>query len=837
MKLFPLLVVLGIGSIAAQEKPVTPQPTHLPKANLQPFLKKYCYECHGADEQEADIRFDQIAWSITNNDTAQRWQDVLDQLNGGDMPPFDADLHPKNEELAAFLETLTGSVNTARQRLTDHGGEIKMRRLNKREYAQTIRELFGFDIDLNDIPDDGEIVTFDTVGAEQFFTSAHFEKYLELGHKITRQSLKLNTTPHRKAGKQRVQPERNVTQKMRQDLAKKDRQKAMIKAGKTWKQAGFKDEGEMKILLRQWDARATLPRNYLKYPKVNQGVYNCDVAKRITIAQHIDHRGEYIVRIHGGIVGQQPDIRKVVRLFDRNQIHGTLKMAGTPNKPETVSTRLRQNISDGRLIVQVRENQPDHTINTMRNYLNQLGVKGRHPQPRASIWVDWLEIEGPFYPKKRPLIEELLYPGQPTGGKSPYLHNEAKAREFILKFATAAFRRRAPELSYIDGLHKRYQQNRTAGLTYKQSMSEIMAIILSSPGFLFIHEAVPAQKKPHSPLSNRELAVRLSYFLWSSPPDAQLYAADLTDPKIYRQQVARLMADPRAKNFRDGFISQWAEFDRFDAITVDRRKHIHFNEGLQQDAKQEVLEYFGTLIQENLPVRNLIHSDFVTINGALAAHYRIPGVNPRDAAFQKIKLPKTAHHIHRGGLITQTLFLTTGSNGERSSPVIRGALVMEKLLNDKPAPPPPNVPELDEASDKPMSNRQLVLLHQKRAACASCHVKMDAIGFGLENFNQIGRWRNTERVGKRRVPIKPGGTLPSGEKFHNVTELKQLLLKNDHHLATQLTQSILSYALGRTIEFSDQDDVQAIVQNLKSKNYPTRDLIREVALSPLFRRR
>ena len=178
-------------SDATKSAEATPLPTHLPKKKLQPFLKEFCIECHGPDEQEADIRFDQVNWSITNNDTAQRWQDVLDQLNGGDMPPVEADEFPDDKELAVFLDTLTGSVNNARKRLTDHGGEIKMRRLNKREYVHTTRDLFGFDIDINDIPDDGEIGTYDTVGEEQFYTSAHFERYLELGRKIATKSLSI----------------------------------------------------------------------------------------------------------------------------------------------------------------------------------------------------------------------------------------------------------------------------------------------------------------------------------------------------------------------------------------------------------------------------------------------------------------------------------------------------------------------------------------------------------------------------------------------------------------------------------------------------------------------
>ena len=364
-------------------------------------------------------------------------------------------------------------------------------------------------------------------------------------------------------------------------------------------------------------------------------------------------------------------------------------------------------------------------------------------------------------------------------------------------------------------------------------MVEVMGIVLASPGFLFLQEEAPSEQT-QEPLTNRELAVRLSYYLWSAPPDNELYAANLSNPGVHAKQVDRLLADPRAEAFRDGFVSQWAEFDRYDAITVDNREHIRFNEGVQQDAKQEVREFFGALIRENLPASNLIDSDFVTINSALAVHYGINLPNPMTAEFQKVMLPADSA---RGGLITQTAFLTMGSNGERSSPVIRGALVMEKLLHDKPAPPPPNVPELGAASKEPKSNREMVELHQRQAVCASCHKKMDVIGFGLENFDTIGRWRNTEKVGRKQVAIEPGGTLPDGSAFQDVKQLKTVLLKHEEQLAEELVESILTYGLGRTIEFSDADDVDAIMSRLKGRRYRVRSMIREVALSPLFKRR
>ena len=811
-----------------------PEATILDSKKLQPFLENYCIECHGPKKQKGQIRFDQTDWKIIDNDTAQRWQDVLDQLNGGDMPPFDADEHPTNDEMAAALDSITGSVLTARKRLTDHGGEIKMRRLNKREYAATIRDLFGFDVSLHDIPDDGEIATFDTVGEEQFFTSAHFEKYLELGREVATTALQFNTAPRRKVEIDRTQTEDRVTKRMRKDLAEKDRKKALLDAGKSWKEAGFKDEGEMKILTSQWSSRAEMPRSYLSYPHVETGVYNSNVAKWSSANKHTDIRGDYLIRVHGGIVENPPELRKFIRLWDGDRIHGTLKMSGTPEKPESVVLRTRQPMSRTQLSIRIRENVPDYAINTTRGYIDKLKHPRKYPDPRPSLWFDWIEIEGPFYPEKRPAFEDLLYPGMETGKNGPYLNHDKAARELLEKFATLAFRRKAPETAYLDALHQNFVDLRASGKNYKEAMAEVMAIVLASPSFLFIQEAVPAQDKPHGLLDNRELAIRLSCFLWSSPPDDELYKADLSNPEIYAQQIDRLLADPKADNFRDGFIKQWMHLERYDAITINTREHHQFNEGVQRDAKKEVHEFFGTLLKENLPVKNLIDSDFVVINGTLANHYGLPFNNPKDDSFQKVKLPADSH---RGGLLTQSAFLVTGSNGERSSPVIRGALVMEKILHDKPAPPPPNVPELDEASDKPMTNREMVLLHQKRATCASCHRKMDVIGFGLENFDPTGAWRLTEKVGRKQVPIEPGGTLPGGGAFKNVTELKQLLLQHQDQLAHELVESILAYALGRTVEFSDDDDVEEILAKLKAQNYPLRALIREVALSPLFKRK
>lgn len=827
--LFLVLPCLFVPATATAQTPVA---TKLPRATLEPFLQKYCIDCHGPDEQSGQVRFDQTDWLISNVDTAQRWQDVLDQLNAGDMPPEDA-TQPSNDELSKLLDHLTGSILTARKRLTDHGGEIAMRRLNRREYSNSIKDLFGFGVAYADIPEDGES-TFDTIGAEQLFTSAHFEQYLELGRKIAVESFRFNYSKHKEVKTQRSEPEQRVTQKLRKKLADDDRKRKLKNEGADWKQIGFKDEGEMQILFQQWDSRVEMPRLYLQYPKVDTGVYVSDVAKWVSTSQHVDIRGDYVVRIHGGVREGQHDLRSIVRVWDRDDIRGTLKMAGTPDQPQTVELRVRQTMGRSHLSAKVRENVPENTINRMRGYIAKLQGPGKNTDPRAAVWIDWLEIEGPYYPKTRGKLEDILYPNAPTGGHSVYIWDDNKVAELIEKFTFEAFRRRTPDPQFIEQLHALFKRNRAEGMNHRDAFAEVTAVILASPGFLFVHEAEPAGQNSKRLLDNRELAVRLSYFLWSAPPDYELYAADLANPATYAKQVDRLLNDPRAVAFRDGFISQWAEFDRYDAITIDNKQHYRFNEGLQRDAKQEVTEFFGTLIKENLPCRNLIDSDFVVVNNSLATHYGINLPNSRTAEFQKVNLPTDSP---RGGLMTQTAFLVTGSNGERSSPVIRGALVMEKLLHDKPSPPPPNVPELGAATNTPKTNREMVILHQKQPVCASCHKKMDAIGFGLENFDTTGLWRDTEKVGRKQVPIQPGSALPGGAAFASVQQLKQVLLAQEDQLAKELIESIMAYGLGRTIEFSDQDDVEGLLQKLKADGYRTRSMVREIALSPLFRKK
>ncbi len=734
-----------------------------------------------------------------------------------------------------MLATLGIHIEDARTQLANHKGEIKMRRLNRREYNNSVYHLLGFKVSQELLPEDIESENFDTVGEDQFFTSRDFEDYLTVGTQVTAQALKWLPKPHKPVTTVRHDPSAKVAKKYAKIVAKGDAQMAMKKAGKSWEEMGFKDAGSAKILFSQFNNRIDLPRKYLELPQAKKGVYLTSLSNGYDshAGMHYDPRANYKFKVHGGYVGNPTEERKIFRLENgRSNFVGCYKFTTPSSQPSTIETNLSPVPGNTRHSVRAINNYEGNgngfNRQIARNEVPLLGNK-----PWASIWIDWVEFEGPFYPEQVSELESILFPDGRSGESKVSLLSDKHAKELIRQFAYFAFRRQEPESHYVDMLYQYFRESRLAGKKYPAAIAEAFSVILSSPKFLYIVEP-SSEPSGNKLLSSRELAIRLSFYLWSSPPDDKLYAADLRNPIVFSKQVDRMLADPRSNAFRDGFISQWAELQRYDAITINKKIYKQYSQGVHHSAKQEVKEFFGTLITENLPAKNLIDSDFITINPTLANHYGIVGLDQINQEFSKVQLAKDSP---RGGLTTQAAFLTLGSNGERSSPVIRGAFLQEKLLHDKPLPPPPNVPELGSSTNEPLTNRQLVKLHQQQKVCSSCHETMDAIGFGLENFDAIGRWRDFEKVKGKKVAIDPSSALPDGSEFKNVQELKDLLMLEKDLLARELVESMLSYALGRTVQFSDEDDVDTILKQLKGDDYKLGSMIKAVALSPLFKRK
>tara|TARA_B100000482_G_scaffold80090_1_gene57113 strand:- start:1139 stop:2299 length:1161 start_codon:yes stop_codon:yes gene_type:complete len=372
-----------------------------------------------------------------------------------------------------------------------------------------------------------------------------------------------------------------------------------------------------------------------------------------------------------------------------------------------------------------------------------------------------------------------------------------------------------------------------SGDSFEKGMQLATQAILLSPHFLFRWEldTRPSNKESIRKLNDWELASRLSYFLWSSMPDKELRLlakkGELSTPAVLDAQIRRMIADPKSDALIENFAGQWLQIRNLNTVTPDPEKFPEFNDSLREAMKRETELFFAALIREDRSVLEFIDSDFTYLNERLAKHYRIDGV--KGDKFQRVSLPKASG---RGGILTQASILTITSNPTRTSPVLRGKWILEQILGTPPPPPPPDVEELEETEEAAATSslRERLEIHRAKSECATCHAKMDPLGFALENFNAIGAWRDVDG----KFPINPAGELPTGEEIDGPEGLKTVL-KSRETFIRSLAEKLLTFALGRGLEFYDKCAVDEICRELKSKDFRFSALINGVVNSKPFR--
>jgi hypothetical protein len=467
--------------------------------------------------------------------------------------------------------------------------------------------------------------------------------------------------------------------------------------------------------------------------------------------------------------------------------------------------------------------------------------------------IDWVEVEGPINDTWPPESHRRIFGDLPQG-KAPIYNQStrlevvsqnpmADADRILRKFARRAFRR-----SVTDADIKPYTNLVQAKLAEKQSFEQAvrvgLAAIMTAPEFLFLHET-PGK------LDAFALASRLSYFLWSSMPDEELLGLaeqkKLLQPEILRAQVERLLRDPKAEAFTENFTGQWLSLREIDATNPGNLLYPDFDDMLKVSMIRETELFFTQLLKENLSITNFLASDFTMLNGRLAKLYGIPGVEGWE--FRKTALPADSH---RGGVLTMASVLKVTANGTNTSPVLRGAWVLDHLLGTPPPRPPENVAALDPDTRGTTTIRQQLAKHRQIETCATCHVKIDPAGFALESFDVIGGYREYYRSTGNGKPVvidgqkmrylqgpkvEPADALPDGRKFQNSDELKQLLLADKDQFAHALTVKLLTYATGGPPERGDHVKVDAIVAKAKAQNYGFRSLIQEIVASDLFEKK
>ena len=861
------------------------------------FLAAHCATCHGAEDPEANFRVDDLPLAIDTVAAAERWQKVLGALNSGEMPPADQP-RPDPAAKADFLDVLATTMVVARKSLADQGGRIAMRRLNRREYKNTLRDLLGVEVDVSDLPADTSPLAFDTVGASLFMTASQFEQYEAIG----RDALAAAFKKHAAAGlkKQlRVEAEKTLDKfrKANENLqanqqAAREWFKKLEAAVASPENAEFvaktrptlKKEEEFKF---HWRSLSGLPspddavknsgnnpqfltaileekrfipyeEHYLSMPGLDRGAYlavpagprapNSNASLSLDIPPDWPP-GDYVIRIRCAARPEAAPERRFIEFGhrhygDRMPAISAHHVTGTMDAPQVIEIpyTLKDADSDpAKRRFAIREIDTGSSVAVRRIF--DEGVKANGIGPELAIWVDWIEIERkphadggepPGIKALRPLLD----------AKDPDAVPPAQAKRAVEQFIAEAYRCAKPATGEVDRLAGIYAARRGLGAKHEEALKEAIVSVLSSPRFLY--RAEPGPDEGRRELDGLELATRLSYFLWGAPPDATLLglakSGSLLEPAVLESQTNRLLDDPRSAGFVEPFVAQWLAMDRLDFFQFDLKLYPQFDDSTKAAARREVYETFAYLLRENGRLSDLLKADYVVVNGLLADYYGLEGVHGDE--FRRVSLPARSP---RGGLLGMAAVHAMGSNGEHSSPVERGAWVLRKLLNDPPPPAPPNVPQLARLAGKSLTTRERVVLHQEEPQCASCHRKIDPIGFGLENFDAVGAWRTTDSSmavnaqgkpdpkTKKTWTIDPAGALHGGPSFTDFYGLRDIVASRPEQFARGFTAALIEYALGRPCGFGDESLIDAVVKDAQSHAFSTRSFVHALVQSKAFR--
>lgn len=844
-----LVFAIGLGGVGwadpAREVRIPPEATV--------FLKEHCFDCHNEEKQKGKVRLDDLPSRISEVATADRWQRVLGVLNAGEMPPPE-EKQPSDAAKQAFLEGLSGTMVEARKALSDSGGWISLRRLNKREYVNSIRELLGVSVDASGLPNDGGGGEFDTNGAALFMSSEQFEQYLTSARGALDLAVVGGNRP--KPQKGRVEPEHRVNTEIEALITRVNRRAPGGEPNQK-----FLDEKDKQFYQRQVIEKLPPARDYLARPESRSGVLLAphEPVRNLEVAMPRECLpGRYKVRVCAGHLPESEPSRWFLevgyaaeeRLTDRRTV-ACLRVPGTPASPSVLEVEVdipsrapaasAGEAGPWKLVFRERQ----HSVGKVYSQLNRESVKSTgHGLPPA-LWVDWVEWEGPemtTWPP--PELGRLFFGGEGAQKTTGY------AREILTRFAQRAFRGFEPSAPYLKMLVSEFESRRAAGESFEQALKQPLSVILASPSFLYLQEppASPAsgnpdaKRVPHQ-VTGVELANRLSFFLTSGPPDERLLGLGksgvLGKPDVLSGEVDRLLASAKVREFTSGFLHQWLQMERLDFFQFNPRLHRSFDDNVQRAARQEVYETFQDLIRRNQPLSRLLTSDEVVINDLLADYYGLPA--PPGRGFERVRVPQG---MPRGGLLGMAAVLAMGSDGERSSPVERGAWVLRKLLNRPPPPAPANVPQLSRHAGKLLSARDLLRAHTEQPQCAQCHQRIDPIGFGLEHFTAAGIWREkelTEVLVKDRIkqskehPIDPSGRLPDGSQFTDFFGLREAVARHEEAFVRGFVENLIAYALGRPFGFSDEALREELLAKAGSGARTPRALIQALVASEAFR--
>jgi hypothetical protein len=781
-----LLSALGAAGTHAQDAagsaaPAAPGASTDVAAEKWAFLEQYCTKCHNTTDWAGSIAFDAMG-PETIADEADVWEKTVRKLRGRLMPPA-GNPQPDSHSLQSFVSWMENTLDRAALARPEPG-HVGLHRLNRKEYANAVRDLLNVEVDASELlPRDDARDGFDNVATALQVSPSFISQYLAAAREVAIKAL----------GNPNARPV-GVTYTAKGDMQFfRGENLPLGTRGGIAVIHDFPADGEYVINIANM-AQALW-------------VYNMEFENHLVVT--LDRK-----KIYETTIGGEEDMRAIDQEQDPavDAINRRLKdiRFTTTAGPHEIAVTFRHRTyseSEDRLQSHVPGGGQDRILRVssfeVRGPLNATGVSDT--------------------PSRRRIFS--CYPEQAT-------EEEPCARQIFTSLAGRAFRRPVTQED-VDTLMRFYRVGHESG-GFEAGIRQGLTALLVDPEFLYRANRPPQDAQPGSvfPISDLELASRLSFFLWSSVPDAELLELAgqnrLREPEVLAAQVRRMLADPRAATLASNFAFQWLNMAKLEEIVPDGVVFPNLNGDIREDFKEELRLFIDSVFRENRSVLDLLDADYTFLNERLALHYGIRDV--RGSHFRRVQLKDSV----RFGLMGKGAVLMVSSYPNRTAPVLRGAFILERIWGTPPAAPPPNVEALKENKEheKARTVRELMAQHSSNPTCHACHGIMDALGFTLENFDAVGQYRERDRFAGE--PIDASGELPDGTRLNGPDDLRKALLAKPDQFVQTLTEKLLMYALGRSLEHTDMPLVRAIVRNAAADDYRFQTLVMNIVTSPAF---
>lgn len=814
------------------------------RAEIEPALKKACYECHGPETAEGEIRVDTLDPDLLDGDDLSWWLEVSSAVGNGEMPPEDGP-ELTDEDRRKVVEWLSTEIQKASRVQRAEHGHSSFRRMTRYEYNYALQDLLGLELDFvkNLPPDPISPDGFENTSETLQITGEQYAEYL----RVNRYALNRSTI-----GGERpevlhwgVSAEAASTRKFEElEKAKTEAKKQTAAQKKRAKQRGARDgfykntaTGETapatwtyQGAAEAWTPTTTLP----DVPESSEFVAVVPGRKRIFVelGNRLPDKGTMRVRVRASRTSNE----------DKSPPKLTLEFGWQGDPDQKATFRIS---SDDRVIdasadkpefyqwdIPLSEILPRNPVRKTE----ELGSASTNPSEYIRLYntstvdlqYDYVEVSAPVYDQWPPQSHRAIFiESENSDDEAAY------AKEIASRFMRRAWRRDVSDAE-VDLHMELFARVRPICDSFEQAVVETLSAVLSSPRFLYLVQTEPSEKNTDRRLNEFELATRLSMFLWCSLPDEELLdlAAEgrLSQADELAGQTKRMLADPRHERCSKHFVRQWLNMAPLEFVNISRRAYPDFDKDLMEVMQQEPVAFFEEVLQSNHSVLDFLHSDYAVVNEQLADHYGLKGAEGN--AFQRVSLKP---EDNRGGVLTQAAFLMMNSDGTDSHPLKRGIWLLESILNDPPPPPPPAVPEIDVADPEIMklTLRKRMEDHRNKAACMSCHVKIDPWGIAFENFDAVGNWRMQNR-GK---DIEASSLLNNEYELDGIDGVKRFLLANRQDQFTRaIVEKMATFALGRTLTFGDRAEIEELTGKLRKEGDGLQTLIMELVKSDLFQK-